>query len=107
MTLSKFTRPHHYIAQEDQVPEKEEEQDPLPQAQPQMEQQYEEPRAQRQNVPDSYVDEHMGYLVCQNNYIINALRHQQQFNANVHAHQAVMVDQINAMAAHMYINTRM
>ena len=56
MTLSKFTASRHFEAPEDQVPEVEEEQDRLPQAEPQTEQQYEKPRAPRQNVADPFID---------------------------------------------------
>ena len=56
MTLSKFTASRHYDAPEDKVPKKEEEQDHLPQAEPQTEHQYEKPRAPRQNVADPFID---------------------------------------------------
>ena len=56
MTISKFTASRHYEAPEDQVPKDEEEQDHLPQAEPQTEQQYEKLWAPRQNVADPFID---------------------------------------------------
>lgn len=107
-TLSKFTRSWYYRPQECQLPCDDEEEEPLNESP--MEHPQDEPMPQmhpRTPIADPYVDQHLNYLVRQDDFIISALVHQDAVNANFYNHQVAMVDQINAMAAQMNIKYRM
>ena len=55
---------------------------------------------------DPWIDQHLGHIVRQNEFIMSALMHQQRINAHFHNYHVGMAEDINAMAARMNINER-
>ena len=77
----------------------------MPQAQQPEPQQPQQP--QQPHMPDTgYFDQHFTYLYQQNQYLMSAMQHQMQTQAQYRYDQQGLVDDINAMAARLNIEER-
>ena len=107
-TLEKFSRrprPQAELAvrepgQEEQEEEEinlDDEEPPLDQPQQQQMPPPQMPRA------DPWIDQRLGHIVLQNEFLIDAMRHQFKVNAHINNYHVGLVEDINAMVARLNI----